>query len=541
MRQSGIVGDEGQGHASSMNPYDRIVALIKSIYSALKHILLSALDRVGSPSMYVWLPLTSSKDLQLLEKHISPEYAPTVVASKLIAGISNAVKGVLIEHNYIDKDYRSTYYHFYSKKGQFYRTDCVRLHFFDGTVSFDNVGLTLKWPGDRLEDHYFGYMVLRPIGVRTIGRSVFSPDVRSGVKGGAQIVTARHKVHILGHKISVEGFPAMDQHIDISVCAHAACWSVLRHYSERYSTSREYLTHDITMMAQQFDPGGLVPSKGLEISSAERVFQAAGTYPYLIATRNKDPAKDPAFYRQLVAYVQSGFPLFAAMHKHGHAIAVIGYEWDPTPKLASNGLLYAWDLVNSLIVVDDKYLPYLSVPLATPSLISGYSVQDIDSFIVALPEKIFYPADAVDRLSATIFKFSKALALPDEKDSVIRYFITTGSAFRKFVRDRASEFDPKLIELIMSMPFAQFIWVVEISRQADWAGGQIAARAILDATASLVEDAPFWLIHNRTNAIVFNRRTVGDTIGGMRALKLVGMEATAFTRMEQNLRPTQSK
>jgi len=56
----------------------------------------------------------------------------------------------------------------------------------------------------------------------------------------------------------------MDQHIDISVCAHAACWSILRHYSERYTTYREFLTHDITMMAQEFNPGGLVPSKGLE-------------------------------------------------------------------------------------------------------------------------------------------------------------------------------------------------------------------------------------------------------------------------------------
>jgi len=68
----------------------------------------------------------------------------------------------------------------------------------------------------------------------------------------------------------------MDQHRDISVCAHAACWSLLRHYSERYNSYREFLTHDITLMAQEFNPGGLVPSKGLEISHAERVFQSAG-------------------------------------------------------------------------------------------------------------------------------------------------------------------------------------------------------------------------------------------------------------------------
>ena len=46
-------------------------------------------------------------------------------------GLSEAVKAILIERNYIDKDYRSTFYNFYVKKGRRYRPDCVRFHFFD--------------------------------------------------------------------------------------------------------------------------------------------------------------------------------------------------------------------------------------------------------------------------------------------------------------------------------------------------------------------------------------------------------------------------
>ena len=44
---------------------------------------------------------------------------------------------MLVEHGYIDKDYRSTFYNFYAKMGRQYRPDCVRLHFFDSTVSYD--------------------------------------------------------------------------------------------------------------------------------------------------------------------------------------------------------------------------------------------------------------------------------------------------------------------------------------------------------------------------------------------------------------------
>lgn len=487
--------------------------------------------------MYKWIPLSSGNDLNQLASHVSIEYSPNLVATKLSDGISNAVKAVLIEQNYVDKDYRSTYYNFYAKKGQHYRPDCVRLHFFDETVSFEKNGLTLSWPGEHLDDHYFGFMVLRPTGIGTIGRSVVSPDVRSGVKGGAPIITARHKVHLLGHKISVEGFPSMAQHIDISVCAHAACWSILRHYSECYSVNREYLTHDITMMAQQFDPGGLVPSKGLEISNAERVFQAAGTYPFLVAKRVG--TDDTSFYRQLIAYVESGFPLFAAMHRRGHAVVIVGYEWN-APVVSAGGIRYAWDELKALIAVDDSYLPYLSIPIA-PDGSAPYSALDIDSFIVALPEKVFYPADAVDRISPTIFRFAKAIGFPPENDTVIRYLITTGSALRHFMRNRSSEFDPKLIEVVMSLPFGQFVWVVEIARQVEWDKGQIAARAILDATASLRDSTPFWLIHNRSDALIFDRRTVGNASVGVRALVLSGMASTAFTRMEQNLRPTQPK
>jgi hypothetical protein len=484
--------------------------------------------------MYTWMQLISSADLINLANHISPEYAPSQVGKKLADGMSSAVKGVLIEQNYIDKDYRSTYYNFYAKKGQRYRSDCVRLHFFDETVTFDENLFKLGCTDNRLTDHYFGYMVLRPTGIATIGRSVVSPDVRSGAS--RFIITADHKVHLLGYRLTVQGFPSMDQHIDISVCAHAACWSILRHYSERYSTYREILTHDITMMAHQFNPGGLLPAKGLEVSHAERVFQEADTFPVHVARNGKD---DHSFYRQLSAYVESGFPLFAAMHAKEHAIAIVGYEWRSPVNTAIPGMRYAWDEVKSLAVVDDNHLPYISIPVTGGAL---YSATDIDAFIVALPEKVFYPADAVDRLSPTLFKLGPLVELPPKDQTIIRYFITTGSALRRFVRERASEFAPKLLQTMMALPFAQFVWVVEFATESEWAAGQITARAVIDATASLREAMPLWLLHDRKRALIFDRQNVSfDPNTGVRVLKISDIGQTALTRMSQNLRPTQTK
>src|SRR6185437_4502567 len=345
-------------------------------------------------TMYKWLVLSNSADLDSLAGEISVEYNPLRVIGKLKNGLSGAVKAILIEKNYIDKDYRSTYYNFYAKKGQVYRPDCIRLHFFDEMVTFDPQALKLSGQFENdLRDHYFGYMVLRPTGIGTIGRSVVSPDVRTDTSG--YIITAKHKVHLLGYKLEVEGFPSMDQHNDISVCAHAACWSILRHYSEKYTLYREFLTHDITMMAQQFDPGGLVPSKGLQMSHAERVFQEAGTFPVSVV---KTGAQDHAFYRQLLAYVESGFPLFAADHVRGHAVAIVGYEWNPQSNPPITKMRYAWDEVKSLVVVDDNYLPYLVIGKEGTL---PYAADSFDALLVALPEKVFYPADAVDELAPT--------------------------------------------------------------------------------------------------------------------------------------------
>ena len=516
--------------------------------------------------MYKWLSIASSADFETLDQYVGPEFEPGRVGTRLSDSVSDAVKGVLIESNYIDKDYRSTYYNFYAKKGQRYQPNCVRLHFFDSTVSFDPQSLKLSSvleagasPDMQLTDHYFGFMVLRPTGIATIGRTVLSPDVRRHAHG--RTIAAWHKVHLLGYELKVHGFPSMDQHADISVCAHAACWSILRHYSERYHIYREFLTHDITVMAHEFNPGGLVPSKGLQMAHAERVFQAAGTFPVYIARNEPEDGcgsdkpesaededegtdalaeiSDPSFYRQLCAYVESGFPLFAAMHVHGHAIAVVGYDWQVAPP-TQGGLCYAWDTLQSLCVVDDNHPPYMSVPVAAQGF-GNYAATDIDSFIVALPEKVFYPADAVDRLAPTLFKLGQLVELPPQENTIIRYFITTGSSLRTFSREHASELDPKLLEIIMTLPYAQFVWIVEFATREQWAVGKVEARAVIDATASFHETMPLWLMHGRQKALVFDRQNVGAADAGVGALKLNDMHHAGYSRMEKNTRPIVAK
>ena len=90
-------------------------------------------------AFYDWIKIDKPSDYEQLYCVLDGDFEPTRIVKKLKANITSRVKAVLVEHDYLDKDYRSTFYNFYAKKGRPYRTDCVRLHFFDEQVSFNGL------------------------------------------------------------------------------------------------------------------------------------------------------------------------------------------------------------------------------------------------------------------------------------------------------------------------------------------------------------------------------------------------------------------
>ena len=503
-----------------------------------------------TPGGYTWLEIDSPKDYRKLVDILDVEFEPQVIAWELKNNISGEVSSILVEHDYIDKDYRSTFYNFYAKMGRPYRQDCVRLHFFDKDVTFTDSPLDLKGPDSWLEDRYFGYIVLRPTIAATLGRSVLSPRIRIGARGN--VIQSHHKVHLLGYTLSVWGFPSMAQHEDIAVCAHVSCWAILRHYSEQYAQHRELLMHDMIRLAKPFDSGGLTPSLGLNLYEAERIFQAAGCYPLMIVRKWDELADewvdDGKFFAQMLGYLESGFPLFVAlvseaMGNVGHAIVLTGYSWCDESGDSREGTSHAWSLVDSLLAVDDNMLPYSTVRTGdrtTSSVaVPHYSAEDFTAFIVPLPDKIFYPAQAVESFSIdTMYPiYKKVLGLPEEDVLLRRYFITTVSALRRFARQKRSQLGDELMNLLMHLRTTQFVWVVEYASAEQWNDRHITARVVLDASASRKDEQPMWLCHNHELAIVFDR---SGEVPKARGIQLDRPADTPLSRMETNLRPVRS-
>ena len=493
----------------------------------------------GTLGKITCLQIGEPSDYDQLSELLDAEFAPSEIAAKLKQHITGAVQFLVIEHNYVDKDYRSTYYNFYAKKGRAYRDDTVRLHFFDGLVGFDEDRADLTWEGQDLQYHYFGYIVLRPTIVSTLGRSVLSPTIRVGASGKA--IQSQHSVHLLGYTLTVWGFPSMAQHTDISVCAHVACWAILRHYSERFTQHGEFLIQDVTRLAAQFDPGGLTPSLGLSVYEAERIFHAAGCFPLLVS---KDEEDADGFFAQMLAYLESGFPLFVAMDGQSHAIVAAGHGWRTPTIEQPAGNSHAWPQVEKLLAVDDNLLPYNSVPVGTPAPARdtphAYTTDDFESFIVPLPEKIYFAAETVELFSLNgLYSTHKdTFDLPSEDNLIRRYFVTTISALRRYARERQSELGNELVRTIMHLRTAQFVWVVEYASHEQWAKGHIAARAIIDATASPYDEQPVWLSHNAHIAIMFDRSSASAEPS---FLELKRPASVPLGRMEQNLVPVRAQ
>ena len=482
---------------------------------------------------YDWIELRTVEDYDLLVDVLDPEFDPKGIAQRLKTQLTPAAERVLVEHGYVDKDYRSTFYNFYAKMGRQYRPDCVRLHFFDGTVRYEEARTEIACSDLHPEDHYFGYIVLRPTIEGTLGRSLLSPDMRLGARGRA--IQSIHHVNLLGHRLPIWGFPSMAQHADIAVCAHVCCWAILRHYSATFPQHREHLLHDITKLAAPFDPGGLVPSLGINVRAAERVFQAAGCFPLLVV--KDDYSSDEVFYSQLLAYLESGFPLFVAMPSKAHAVVIVGHNWKRSATVPQASSSHAWTQVETLLTVDDNLLPYATVQLRSPNLRDGqpsYSARDFEAFIVALPEKIYYPANAIEALSRRVERSLARLRAPGQEPlDLRRYFITTVSRLREYARDHHTNLGDKLVSLIMHLDAAQFVWVIEYCSGAQWRTGHVAARALVDATASPTDKVPLWLLHDEKVAHVFDRSSA-QTIP--RSVHLDRDNLGPLPRIELNLR-----
>ena len=195
---------------------------------------------------------------------------------------------------------------------------------------------------------------------------------------------------------------------------------------------------------------------------------------------------------------------------------IVGYNWKKSAVPSQASSSHIWTQVETLLTVDDNLLPYATVPLHSPSTDTEappYTADCFSSFIVPLPDKIYYAAAAIDTFSRRVEGWLVAhFRMPSQEPLQLRrYFITTVSKLREHTRKNHTYLGDSLLDLMMHLETAQFVWIIEYCSVAQWRAGHVAAMAIVDATASPTDEVPIWLLHDEKVALVFDRTSAEMT------------------------------
>lgn len=259
-------------------------------------------------------------------------------------------KSVLLEYNYVDKDYLEDFSRYYVKRFGNDGHKCARLHFFSREVDHRHITKILEGgKGARgqmaeLNKAYLGFMVIKPLPRTFIGKTclVVLPDASTDKKRKKRLAR-EYKVDLFGIPLTVQSIAFQEQDKVVAACATTAIWTALHALAWRESRSIPSCS-EITISAVNHVEGSAnsFPSKQLTHKQILRSLDVEGLR-YHAESMEKPVAKE--FLESVIAHVNSGLPMILTGEvftrqesgdfegQGGHAISIVGYKVDQKEKV----------------------------------------------------------------------------------------------------------------------------------------------------------------------------------------------------------------
>jgi hypothetical protein len=397
---------------------------------------------------------------------------------------------VIIERHYIDKDYRDTFSHFHSKRFSTPSSRCIRLHFFEEPVTQSAIA-----EGEKVVlNSYLGYSIIRPTKPNCIGRTLLAHRLRLNPQ--AHISLCPESINLLGARVDIQGFPFISQDGDATVCAQSALWMLLRYYSNRYSLYSEIHPFEITNLASSHAIGHRIyPSPGLHSWQLAEALRLQGFSP-VVYSRKQFPKN---FDHLLYTYIESGLPLLVTVPRH----VIVGYghvsDYTAPEPVPWHDFLYTSYFNRALVVSDDNQFPYQMLNQNGPSAPtdSRYRWDDIEEFIVPLPEKVFLAAEQAQTAIEIVLRsptvgITSLSPILQEKKLILRLFLTSARSFKCLLHKRAMGSD-SVERIYRTLPMPHFMWICEIADFDEYkAARKVLGELIWDATRN-AEEPDGWI------------------------------------------------
>lgn len=443
---------------------------------------------------------------------------------------------VAIEHKYVDKIYRDSYYmHFSCKHGKYDRF-CKRLFLFDGDVLKDTVQKFSDLDAKKLQKKFVGTIVIRPLKEGKIGRTLINPYFILE-ENNTFLRYAKYSATIYGIRLRINAFPFSMQDGETTTCAEVTILNLMDYFSRKYSEYKSILPSEIAEIAERNGYERNLPARGLEYQVITKVFGEAGFSPRLYT--RKLFADMSQFKCLMHYYVESGIPVAVGVkveEKIRHSIVCIGHgkiQYENIGKkiyavydtIVDN---YIWlvdtaDLCSDYIVMDDGRSPYEKCEWKSDEDTSDEKAcgkcmlgeYEPDTLMVPLYKRMFLEAqDAYDICTSAlasskvgIRRFRQDLGTR-ENPIIIRLFM---SSSRNYKHSRILNFGEKnkeVRERYINLLLPRFVWVCEVYNKEGYCEGKALGEVIVDATASPHEGIKSVLLfHYPQHILVCQRNT----------------------------------
>jgi hypothetical protein len=412
---------------------------------------------------------------------------------------------LVAEFPYTDKVFRDSYYNYHAAKYRAVGRDCMRVFLFEVELGLTSIPSGL--PKARLQKHFLGYIVLRPLTERPFGRAMISP--RALTDHGFLSCLSTSTCSFVGEKLKVSAFPHESQDGETHSCAETAVWSIFEYYGNQYAEHRPVLPSTVIAALQQGAFRRLLPSKGLSIFEIGRALQHLGHGTQIYAKDSLDPKQ---FLRYLHYLVESGIPVIAGLGgdgpNDGHAIVVTGHSDKemalPEPVEAANGLnIYdTADFPHRLVTIDDNLAPYATIDPNCPGEFYDGDRQNckLTHFVVPLHRHMLMDVVRASELIQRILSRSDlgVQKVSDESAVVKRVLLTGGRSFKQWLTT-SPMIDPLYRNMILMTQLPRFVWICELSTPENYLAGWANGFMVLDATGDATLDS---LLHYLFNGYI---------------------------------------
>jgi hypothetical protein len=436
-----------------------------------------------------------------LLRRLTPGVAPKMrrpLRQVLSVARANGCQSVVLEHRYIDPDYRSEYSSFWSRRFDSKPDAAERLHFFARELNPDAI-YNLQ-----AADNYLGYAVLRPTVLGPLGRTVLQ---RPLTLANAQLTLVHEEPSLFGNSLPVSGVPFMQQDGELLRCAHTAAW--LCHYvaANRNIIGRRPTGEIATLPPSWGTAHRELPSSGLTAEQMQAIFSAL-RLPAIFYDANDlaavpggsrerwdgdRPPRRANYWRRrdyrermlrvVCKYLNSGFPVVVVAQDH--AFTLVGWE-------RHNGKI-------RLIACDDQVGPYevIDDPLGHRKLWKA--------LMIPVPEKAFLSGEAAETHALRVFRVQAdrsalreevpvlgSASLPNDVRPNGRFSLRSrlieGRRYKQAVTAESRGAGVSRLFRFAQLP--HWIWLVELQVRALRDAGQpcVIAEVVLGTTSH--DDAP---------------------------------------------------